>query len=74
MTPKVFISDKKLNVIIIICVACTFHLRWAILPKQHKENAKCNTGIRNGSAAPICNHIAVVPHISRIREPVPVLV
>ena len=49
MTPKVPNYDLKTwcNIGRLICVACTFHLRWALLPTQHKENIspaqmKCN--------------------------------
>ena len=40
----------------------------------HSPASKEGVLLRNVSAAPICNHFAVVPPSSRIREPVPFLV
>ena len=46
------------------------------VPEYMSPNPDIKEGVllRNVSAAPICNHFAVVPPSSRIREPVPFLV
>ena len=46
MTPDLSLCDEKSmwNIGRTICVGCTFHLRWALLPTQNKRNAWWNIG------------------------------